>query len=121
MLDHVTLNVRNVQRSKGFYEQALRPLGYSAVAEWDHGAGFGTGEGGPDFWIVERGDVSAPVHVALRAGDHESVDAFHRAGLEAGGLDNGAPGIRPDYHERYYGAYVLDPDGNNIEAVFHGA
>src|SRR5919201_379529 len=106
MLDHVTLNVRDRQRSKAFYEQALRPLGYSVVAEWEGGAGFGTGEGGPDFWIAQRGDSSAPVHVALRAADRETVDAFHRAALEAGGEDNGPPGLRPPYHEQYYRAFV---------------
>jgi catechol 2,3-dioxygenase-like lactoylglutathione lyase family enzyme len=121
MLDHVMLNVRDVGRSRGFYERALRPLGYSVADEWERGAGFGTGEGGPDLWIAQRGEVSAPVHVALRAVDREAVDAFHRAALEAGGEDNGPPGLRPHYHERYYGAFALDPDGNNIEAVFHGA
>ena len=117
MLDHVTLNVRNFHSSRAFYEQALRPLAYSAVVEWDGGAGFGTGEGGADFWIAERGDPSAPVHVAFRSPDRATVDAFHEAALAAGGADNGAPGVRAEYHEHYYGAFVLDPDGNNIEAV----
>jgi len=120
MLDHVTLNVRDLARSRAFYEQALRPLGYSLATQWEAGAGFGTGEGATDFWISRRGEPSAPVHLALRASDRETVDAFHRAGLEAGGEDNGSPGLRPDYHEHYYSAYVLDPDGNNIEAVHHG-
>ena len=78
---------------------------------------FGAG-GKPDFWI-RQGEVAAPVHVAIQAKDRGAVDAFHAAALEAGGADNGAPGPRPQYHPSYYGAFVLDPDGNNVEAVRH--
>jgi catechol 2,3-dioxygenase-like lactoylglutathione lyase family enzyme len=119
VLDHVTLNVRDFEASRQFYEEALRPLGYSVAMEWEGGAGLGTGEGAPDLWIVQRGEPSAPVHVALRSPDRATVRAFHEAGLAAGGTDNGPPGMRLHYHEHYYGAYVLDPDGNNIEAVTH--
>jgi catechol 2,3-dioxygenase-like lactoylglutathione lyase family enzyme len=118
MIDHVTLNVRDVDASKAFYEQALRPLGYELMMDFPGGCGFGA-EGKPDFFLAQRGEPSAPVHVALRSPDQRSVDAFHEAALAAGGTDNGPPGIRRVYHDHYYGAYVLDPEGNNIEAVTH--
>ena len=119
MLDHVTLNVRDLAASRRFYEEALRPLGYSVVAEYEALAGLGTGEGIPDLWLAERGEPSAPVHVALSSADRATVDAFHEAAVAAGGVDNGPPGVRAHYHENYYGAFVHDPDGNNIEAVCH--
>jgi catechol 2,3-dioxygenase-like lactoylglutathione lyase family enzyme len=77
-------------------------------------------EGGGDFWIGEGEPPAAPVHVAFAAADRATVDKFHRAAVEAGGRDNGAPGLRPHYHAGYYAAFVIDPDGNNVEAVFHG-
>jgi catechol 2,3-dioxygenase-like lactoylglutathione lyase family enzyme len=120
MIDHVTLNVRDLDACKAFYEQALRPLGYELTMEFPEGCGFG-GEEKPDFFLAQRGEPSAPVHVAFRSGDDKSVDAFHEAALAAGGRDNGQPGYRRVYHEHYYGAYVLDPEGNNIEAVTHGS
>ena len=106
--------------------QALAPLGYGLVMEVgsEHtesrapAAGFGH-SGKPDFWIGGEGDLNKPLHVAIQADDRASVDAFHRAALAAGGRDNGAPGLRPHYHANYYGAFVLDPDGHNIEAVCH--
>ena len=118
MIDHVTLNVRDLEASKAFYLEALRPLGYELVLTYLDGCGFGA-EGKPDFFLAQRGDPSAPVHVALLAPDRKHVDAFHESALAAGGMDNGPPGIRLVYHEHYYGAYVLDPDGNNVEAVTH--
>jgi catechol 2,3-dioxygenase-like lactoylglutathione lyase family enzyme len=121
MLDHVGIGVADYQRSKGFYERALAPLGYSLLLEFSGAAaGFGTEGGGrPSFFIEAHGKpASGRLHIAFGAESRELVDAFHAAALEAGGTDNGAPGIRW-YHEDYYGAYVLDPDGNNVEAVCH--
>jgi catechol 2,3-dioxygenase-like lactoylglutathione lyase family enzyme len=120
MIDHVTLNVRDVEACKAFYEQALRPLGYTLVMDFLEGCGFGA-EGKPDFFLAQRGEASSPVHVAVLSPDRGAVDAFHAAALAAGGQDNGPPGLRRVYHEHYYGAYVLDPEGNNIEAVTHQA
>jgi catechol 2,3-dioxygenase-like lactoylglutathione lyase family enzyme len=118
MIDHVTLNVRDLEACQAFYTAALRPLGYELMMEYLEGCGYGA-EGKPDFFLARRGEPSAPVHVALRGPDRSTVDAFHEAALAAGGKDNGPPGIRRVYHEYYYGAYVLDPEGNNIEAVTH--
>jgi catechol 2,3-dioxygenase-like lactoylglutathione lyase family enzyme len=118
VLDHVALGVADYSRSKAFYEAALAPLGYEVLMEIGGLAcGMGT-EGKPYFWIGTR-DPSAPVHVAFTSPDRATVDAFHRAAIAAGGRDNGAPGLREHYHPSYYGAFVLDPDGNNIEAVCH--
>jgi catechol 2,3-dioxygenase-like lactoylglutathione lyase family enzyme len=118
MIDHVSLHVRNYERSKAFYAEALRPLGYELIMEYDGSvAGFGT-QGKPDFWMSEGGP-SAPIHVAFASPDRATVDAFHAAALAAGATDNGPPGLRPHYHEQYYGAFVHDPDGNNVEAVCH--
>jgi catechol 2,3-dioxygenase-like lactoylglutathione lyase family enzyme len=119
MLDHVGLRVEDIDGSRAFYRETLAPLGYALVYEGQGWAGFGA-EGLPDFWISGGGPTSPAVHVAFRASGRSSVDLFHAAGLAAGGTDNGAPGLRPEYHKDYYGAFILDPDGNNIEAVFHG-
>lgn len=116
MIDHVTLRVSDFATSRTFYLAALAPLGYEVVMDFGEVVGLGAG-GFPDFWIG-AGESSARVHVAFRT-DRGSVDAFHAAALAAGGRDNGPPGLRPHYHENYYGAFVLDPDGNNIEAVCH--
>jgi catechol 2,3-dioxygenase-like lactoylglutathione lyase family enzyme len=121
VFDHVSLNVSDYEVSKQFYEQTLAPLGYSVrveFADWKS-AGFGAEGVASDFWIGERDPTGTGMHVAFQAPDRATVDAFHAAGLAAGGADNGAPGIRGEYHPTYYGAYVLDPDGNNIEAVCH--
>ena len=116
MLDHLSLRVSNYARSKRFFEQALAPLGYGVRMEFESSAaGFGAGDT-PDFWIAP-GHAPSPVHVAFVAADRATVDAFHRAAIVAGGRDNGAPGLRPQYDASYYGAFVLDPDGNNVEAV----
>ena len=118
MIDHVILNVRDHAASKRFYEQALAPLEYEVVMELGEGCGFGQ-RGKPDFWIAERGNAQTDVHVAFVSPDRGTVDRFHAAALSAGGEDNGAPGLRPHYHEHYYAAFVRDPDGNNIEVVCH--
>ncbi len=124
MIDHIGFPVSDYARSKAFYEKALAPLGYEVIMEvrtnemGAPAAGFGIG-GNPDFWIGGEGRVGNPVHVAVVAKDRAAVDAFHQAALAAGGKDNGAPGLRPHYHPDYYAAFVLDPDGHNIEAVCH--
>jgi catechol 2,3-dioxygenase-like lactoylglutathione lyase family enzyme len=118
MIDHVTANVSDFERAKRFYQQALAPLGYSVQMEFENAAGFGTGQGMADFWIGSSPERGA-THVAFRANDRGAVDAFFQAATAAGGRDNGAPGVRPHYHESYYAAYVHDADGNNLEAVCH--
>jgi catechol 2,3-dioxygenase-like lactoylglutathione lyase family enzyme len=120
MLDHVGMKVSNLDDARAFYREALAPLGYALVYEGHGWAGFGA-DGMPDFWIAEERATSPRVHVAFRAADRTTVDAFHAAALAAGGRDHGSPGLRPEYHKDYYGAFVLDPDGNNIEAVCHTA
>jgi catechol 2,3-dioxygenase-like lactoylglutathione lyase family enzyme len=120
-LDHVGFAVADYARSKAFYEQALAPLGMKLLLEFsDAAAGFGRDDGGrPSFFIEAHGDaLRGRLHVALRAENRAQVAAFHAAAVAAGGTDNGAPGVRW-YHPEYYGAYVLDPDGHNIEAVCH--
>jgi catechol 2,3-dioxygenase-like lactoylglutathione lyase family enzyme len=118
VLDHVMLNVSDFAASRAFYAGALAPLGYDVVREFERRCAFGP-PGRPILWIAERGEPSANVHIAAAAPDRAAVDAFHTAALAAGGRDNGEPGPRPQYHEHYYGAFALDPDGNNIEAVCH--
>ena len=135
MLDHVSIRVADYDRSKRFYEAALAPLGYTLAMESASGAGFRKAFI-PDFWIkqgepVSPGERAEPqelvgcggpsVHVAFAGDNRTTVDAFHRAALAAGARDNGAPGLRPNYHPNYYSAFVLDPDGYNIEAVCHKA
>jgi catechol 2,3-dioxygenase-like lactoylglutathione lyase family enzyme len=120
MIDHVTANVSDFEQAKRFYEQSLAPLGYTLQMEFEQAAGFGTGQGIPDFWIGSSADRGA-THVAFTASDRGAVDKFYEAAIAAGGRDNGAPGLRPHYHETYYAAYVHDADGNNIEAVSHQA
>jgi len=125
MFDHIGVSVADFARSKAFYEAILKPLAIGLVMELtaeqtgsNAHAGFGAA-GKPFFWIGDGPRVSGPTHIAFTAGSRAEVDAFHRAGLAAGGTDNGAPGLRPHYHPNYYGAFVLDPDGNNVEAVCH--
>jgi catechol 2,3-dioxygenase-like lactoylglutathione lyase family enzyme len=118
MLDHITLQVSEYRKSKQFYALALKPLGYELIMEFGEIGGFGK-DGKPDFWIAQGSATKPPLHVAFASTDRSTVDAFHRAALAAGAKDNGAPGLRPHYHSNYYGAFVLDPDGNNIEAVCH--
>ena len=126
MIDHIGFAVADYERSKAFYAKALAPLGYSLIREVSGednaskfpAAGFGT-DGKPDFWIGGEGGLEHPLHVAIAVKDRAMVDAFHRAALAAGGKDHGAPGLRPHYHPNYYAAFVLDPDGHNVEAVCH--
>ena len=118
MIDHVSVTVADYDRSKTFYVEALGPLGYELMREFDGNvAGFGA-EGKPDFWII-GGSPSGTTHVAFRSPDRAGVDGFHAAALAAGGKDNGQPGLGPHYHEHYYGAFAHDLDGNNVEAVCH--
>ena len=119
MIDHVGLKTSNQAASRRFYEKALAPLGYTVLMEFEEGQVVGMGIGGkPDFWF-SSGETSSPIHLAFSASDRGTVDAFHAAAVAAGGKDNGAPGLRTEYHPGYYGGFVLDPDGNNVEAVFH--
>jgi catechol 2,3-dioxygenase-like lactoylglutathione lyase family enzyme len=118
MIDHLSLNVSDVAASRAFYEAALAPLGYAVVMEWDGRVAFGPA-GRPIFFIGRRDLAQTGLHIAFAAKDRAAVDAFHAAALAAGARDNGAPGMRPQYHAHYYGAFVLDPDGNNAEAVCH--
>ena len=126
MLDHIGFPVSDYARSKAFYAKALAPLGYALVMEIGAedteskfpAAGFGAA-GKPDFWIGGEGGLRGILHVAIVAKDRAAVDGFHRAALAAGARDNGPPGLRPHYHQNYYAAFVLDPDGHNVEAVCH--
>lgn len=118
MLDHLALGVGDYERSKAFYTAALAPIGYELVMEVNElSCGFGNA-GKPSFWIGAR-ERSGPVHVAFASPDRAGVDAFYEAALAAGATDNGKPGLREVYHPHYYGAFVFDPDGNNVEAVCH--
>jgi catechol 2,3-dioxygenase-like lactoylglutathione lyase family enzyme len=118
-LDHVGLEVSDYATSRTFYEKALAPLGLKLMMEPIPEVG-GFGGEFPFFWVSHRGrGAQSGVHVAFTAKDRPMVDAFHAAALEAGGTDNGGPGVREIYHPAYYGAFVLDPDGNNVEAVCH--
>ena len=119
MLDHLTIAVRDVERSKRFYDLVLCPLGIERLyAEGDLFAGYGV-RPKAFFWIGQRDAPQTSVHVAFTAPDRATVDRFHQAALEAGGADNGKPGLRPHCHRDYYGAFVLVPAGHNIEAVGH--
>ncbi len=127
MLDHIEIHVSDFKRSRAFYLSALAAVGCVPRKELATGVGFGPGEPdeagdpGGEFWI-HQGTPSTPrVHVAFRARSRAEVDAFHRAALAAGGRDNGGPGLRPQYHANYYGSFILDPDGYNVEAVCHRA
>ncbi|HTV87057.1 MAG TPA: VOC family protein [Dyella sp.] len=125
MIDHTGIYTSQFERSKAFYAAALAPIGYALLMEFPaavtgHTDVAGYGEPAkPDFWVYKGVAHVPPLHVAFRVGDRAQVDAFYKAALAAGGRDNGPPGPRPHYHEHYYGAFVLDPDGNNIEVVCH--
>lgn len=127
MFDHVGVLVSDYARSKAFYAQALVHTGHSELVELPDTpdgaaatAGFCHADGS-DLWIRQGEPTTPPLHIAFRVPTRAAVDAFYEAALAAGGRDNGAPGLRPHYHADYYGAYVLDPDGHNIEAVCHDA
>ena len=128
MLDHVGFAVADAERSRHFYEAALAPLGIALIMsvtpeQTEAGGtahGFGS-DGKPYFWVGDNEKVGEGTHVAFTAETRDQVDAFHEAALAAGGRDNGAPGLRPHYRPNYYAAFVLDPDGLNIEAVCHKA
>ena len=119
IIDHIGFAVSDYARSREFYRRCLAPLGIEPIIEIDGWAGFGR-DGKPELWFGEdREGPQGPMHIAFSAGDRASVDAFYRAGMAAGAADNGAPGLRPIYHAHYYGAFLIDPDGHNIEAVCH--
>ncbi|EBA12000.1 VOC family protein [Roseobacter sp. CCS2] len=126
MIDHMTFGVTDFVRSTAFYDQAFAPLGVKRLFEvpLEHTGGVkvcGYGDDRAWFWLAEEKATKGLLHIALRAKSHAAVDAFHAAALRAGGTDNGAPGPRPHYDAHYYGAFILDPDGHNIEAVCHAA
>lgn len=127
MIDHTGVAVSDFEKSQAFYSAALKPIGYAmlmhfpaAVTKSTDVAGFGEAPS-PDFWISGGDPNKPPIHIAFRVNSRAMVDAFYQAAIEAGGTANGAPGLRPHYHPNYYGAFVLDPDGHNIEAVCHEA
>ncbi|MEH6570194.1 MAG: VOC family protein [Halioglobus sp.] len=118
MIDHIAIKVSNFEKSRDFYKGCLAPLGYTLLMEHDiSGAGFGK-DMKPSFWI-QPGSASGPIHLAFSSADRKSVDDFYQAALSAGASCNGKPGERKEYHPTYYGAFVIDADGNNIEAVCH--
>jgi catechol 2,3-dioxygenase-like lactoylglutathione lyase family enzyme len=118
MIDHFMLTVRDAAKSTDFYTRALAPLGYGVSMRFEQHVGFGTKQK-PSFWISPGPTPPPPLHLAFRAEARADVDRFYQAALAAGGQDNGAPGLRVDYHPHYYAAFVRDPDGHNIEAVCH--
>ena len=127
MIDHTGISVADFERSKAFYSTALRAIGYQLLVQFPAAttgsvdvAGFGEPPK-PDFWLSAGTPNKPPIHVCFRVNTRQAVRDFHAAGLAAGGRDNGAPGLRPHYHPNYYGAFVLDPDGHNVEAVCHDA
>jgi predicted lactoylglutathione lyase len=129
ILDHIGLNVMDFARSRAFYEKALAPLGVSVIMEFGTWCGFGRDKK-PDFWVgqgiasfqkAEQLQPITPVHVCFAARSRAEVDAFYKAAIAAGGKDNGAPGVRKEYHPNYYGAFVIDFDGHNVEACVHTA
>ncbi len=124
MLDHLVVKVADFARAKAFYEEIMPVLGAHLMMEFGpevtgnvRVAGFGRDK--PDFWLAEGGPTAPPIHLAFTAQGRAMVDRFHAAAIAAGASDNGAPGLRPEYHEHYYGAFVRDPEGHNIEAVCH--
>jgi catechol 2,3-dioxygenase-like lactoylglutathione lyase family enzyme len=120
MIDHVSVRVQDFGRLLAFYREALAPIGYQVIMEYPGAVGLGA-DGKPDLWLMQTEQQLNPTHVALSSASRGPIDAFHAAGLAAGGTDNGPPGLREDYHPTYYAAFVRDPEGNNIEVVCHAA
>ena len=120
MLDHIGLRTARFEALVRFYEATLTPLGYSKLHSWDGGAGFGR-KGAAALWIHSSKTTPTGIHIALSAVERSAVDSFYEAALRAGAAENGKPGLRKDYHANYYAAFVIDPDGNNLEAVCHTA
>lgn len=125
MIDHIGIRVSDAEKSRQFYNKALAPIGYTLLMEvpkeYTNGItvlGYGVAPK-PDFWVSGGGANRPATHIAFRVNSRAEVDGFYKAAMAAGGKDNGAPGLRPHYHENYYGAFVLDPDGHNVEAVCH--
>lgn len=118
MFDHLGFGVTNLAESKAFLLKALQPLGVAIVMEGSYGVGMGQNSK-PSLWLYETKERPAHLHLAFTAADRKQVDEFYRAALVAGGTDNGAPGLRPHYHANYYAAFVIGPDGHNVEAVCH--
>jgi catechol 2,3-dioxygenase-like lactoylglutathione lyase family enzyme len=118
MFDHVGFGVTNLAESKAFFLSSLQPLGVTVVMEGPYGVGIGK-NGKPSMWLSETKEAPAHLHLAFAANSRSEVDAFYKAAIAAGGKDNGAPGLRPHYHPNYYGAFVIGPDGHNVEAVCH--
>ena len=121
MIDHTSIAVRDLKKGEAFYAALLAPLGLAKLREWPDAA-IGFGKKYPEFWINRRAAMDrvaddSGVHISLRAPSAKAVDAFHAAALKAGGTSDGAPGVRPEYHQTYYAAFIRDPDGNRIEAV----
>ncbi|WOB08712.1 VOC family protein [Piscinibacter gummiphilus] len=120
MIDHIGFGASDYDASMKFFQAALAPLGYKVVMEGPPGAGAGLGNAhAPELWISPSAQKPAPLHLALRAETRADVDAFYKAAMAAGGKDNGGPGLRTHYHPNYYGAFVIGPDGHNVEAVCH--
>ena len=120
ILDHIGFNVSDFAKSKDFYVRALKPLGINIIFEGEGWAMIGK-DGKGQFWFGSYGSIPGPIHIAFAAENREQVRRFYSAALDAGGKDNGAPGIRSQYHPNYYGAFVIDPDGHNVEVVCHAA
>ena len=118
MFDHIGIGVTDLQASKAFFLRALSPIGVGVVMEFPEAVGLGQGQK-PSFWLGAAKGKPLPIHLAFTAADRKQVDAFHREALTAGGKDNGPPGLRPHYHANYYAAFVIGPDGHNVEVVCH--
>jgi catechol 2,3-dioxygenase-like lactoylglutathione lyase family enzyme len=118
IFDHITLAVDDFDNSKKFFSKALLPLGIEVIVEFDQAAGLGR-SGKPQFWLARQAVAQKPMHIAFAADTRAQVTAFHAQAVAAGGTDNGAPGIRKNYHPNYFAAFVISPDGHNVEAVCH--
>ena len=119
-LDHIGLSVADYETAKKFYVAALKPLRMTLIMEFPNTGGFGA-DGKPFLWVAQEGRTTPHAHIAIAVEDRDQVDAFYAAAIAAGATDNGPPGIRAHYHENYYGAFVLDLDGHNLEAVCHAS